>query len=162
MTFTQKNIIFKLGKQSLALGTFMALLQPILTAFLTRKQQRIQQTSIVIRNKKMVVADGETVSVLGNNWVNLCCRNHCAMGCGCDRAFEQRWIDSAVRELAESRLSPSIPYAVTARYSASQAVVCCIRWGQMCEILRSARHQIVGRRFCLSQRYGKCVEKNKY
>jgi hypothetical protein len=27
----------------------------------------------------MVVADRETVSVLGNNWVNLCCRNHCAM-----------------------------------------------------------------------------------
>jgi hypothetical protein len=26
----------------------------------------------------MVVADRETVSVLGNNWVNLCCRNHSA------------------------------------------------------------------------------------
>jgi len=51
----------------------------------------------------MVVADRETVSVLGNNWVNLCCRNHCAMGCGGDRAFEQIGIDSAVRELAESR-----------------------------------------------------------
>jgi hypothetical protein len=27
----------------------------------------------------MVVADRETVSVLGNNWVNLCCPNHCAI-----------------------------------------------------------------------------------
>jgi hypothetical protein len=81
----------------------MAVLQPAFTAFFTRKQQRIQQTSIVIRSKKMVVADREIVSVLGNNFANLCCRKHCAMGCGCDRAFEQIWIDSAVRELAESR-----------------------------------------------------------
>jgi hypothetical protein len=51
----------------------------------------------------MVVADQETVSVLGNNWVNLSGSNLRAMGCGCDRAFEQIWIDSAVRELAESR-----------------------------------------------------------
>jgi antitoxin component of RelBE/YafQ-DinJ toxin-antitoxin module len=29
----------------------------------------------------------------------------------------------------------------------------------MCESLRSARHQIVGRRFCLSQRYGRCLKK---
>ena len=28
----------------------------------------------------MVVADRETVSALGNNSVNLCCRNYCAMG----------------------------------------------------------------------------------
>ena len=27
----------------------------------------------------MVVADRETVSVLGNNFANLCCPNHCAM-----------------------------------------------------------------------------------
>ena len=53
----------------------MAFWQPALTAFFTRKQQGIQQISIVIRIKKMVVADRETVSVLGNNWVNLCCRN---------------------------------------------------------------------------------------
>jgi len=84
----------------------MAVWQPAFTAFFTRKQQGIQQISIVIRIKKMVVADRETVSVLGNNWVNLCCPNHCAMGCGCDRAFEQIWIDSAVRELAESRRFP--------------------------------------------------------
>jgi hypothetical protein len=81
----------------------MAVWQPALTALFTRKQQEIQQTSIVIRSKKMVVRDRETVSVLGNNWVNLCCRNLRAMGCGGDRAFEQIWIDSAVRELAESR-----------------------------------------------------------
>ena len=68
ITFTQKNIIFKLGKQSLALiSTFMAVFQPALTALFTRKQQGIQQNSILIRNKKMVVADRETVSVLGNN-----------------------------------------------------------------------------------------------
>jgi hypothetical protein len=78
-------------------------LQPAFTGFFTRKQQGIQQSSIVIRSKKMVVADRETVSVLGNNWANLCCRNLRAIGCGCDRAFEQIWIDSAVRELAESR-----------------------------------------------------------
>jgi hypothetical protein len=65
----------------------MAVLQPAFTAFFTRKQQEIQQSSIVIRSKKKVVADRETVSVLGNNSVNLCCRNHCAMGCGCDRAI---------------------------------------------------------------------------
>jgi hypothetical protein len=42
MTFNQKNIIFKLGKQSLALrGTFMAFLPPPFTALFTRKQQRI-------------------------------------------------------------------------------------------------------------------------
>jgi transaldolase len=29
----------------------------------------------------------------------------------------------------------------------------------MCEILRESRHQIVGRRFCLSQRYGRRLEK---
>jgi len=29
----------------------------------------------------------------------------------------------------------------------------------MCESLRSARHLIVGRRFCLSPRYGRCLEK---
>jgi hypothetical protein len=85
----------------------MAVLQAALfSALFTRKQQRIQQSSIVIRSKRMVVADRETVSVLGNNWVNLCCPNLRAMGCGCDRAFEQRWIDSAVRELAESRRFP--------------------------------------------------------
>jgi hypothetical protein len=67
----------------------MAVWQPAFTDFFTRKQQGIQQTSLVIRIKKMVVAERETVSVLGNNWVNLCCPNHCAMGCGCDRAFEQ-------------------------------------------------------------------------
>jgi hypothetical protein len=67
----------------------MAVWQPALTALFTRKQQRIQQNSIVIRSKKMVVADRETVSVLGNNSVNLCCRNHYAMGGGGDRAFEQ-------------------------------------------------------------------------
>jgi hypothetical protein len=81
----------------------MAVGQPAFTALFTRKQQEIQQTSIVIRIKKMVVADRETVSVLGNNFANLCCRNLGAMGCGCDRAFEQIWIDSAVRDLAESR-----------------------------------------------------------
>jgi hypothetical protein len=42
MTFNQKNIIFKLGKQSLVLrGTFMAVWQPAFTALFTRKQQRI-------------------------------------------------------------------------------------------------------------------------
>jgi hypothetical protein len=66
----------------------MTVLQPAFTAFFTRKQQGIQETSIIIRSKKRVVADRETVSVLGNNWVNLCCPNHCAMGCGCDRARE--------------------------------------------------------------------------
>jgi hypothetical protein len=45
----------------------MAVLQPAFTAFFTRKQQGIQQNSIVIRSKKMVVADRETVSVLGKN-----------------------------------------------------------------------------------------------
>jgi hypothetical protein len=45
----------------------MAVRQPAFTAFFTRKQQGIQQTSILIRSKKMVVADRETVSVLGNN-----------------------------------------------------------------------------------------------
>jgi hypothetical protein len=58
----------------------MAVWQAEFIAFLTRKQQRIQQTSIVIRSKKKVVADRETVSVLGNNSVNLCCRNLRAMG----------------------------------------------------------------------------------
>jgi hypothetical protein len=67
----------------------MAFLQPAFTALFTRKQQRIHQISIVIRSKKMVVADRETVSVLGNNWVNLCCPNLGAMGCRCDRVFEQ-------------------------------------------------------------------------
>jgi|GEM_PF-2639436 len=67
----------------------MAVLQPAFTALFTRKQQGIQPTSIVIRIKKMVVAERETVSVLGNNWVNLCCPNLRAMGFGCDRAFEQ-------------------------------------------------------------------------
>ena len=81
----------------------MAVWQPVFTAFFTRKQQRIQQISILIRSKKMVVADRETVSLLLNNWANLSGSNLRAMGCGCDRAFEQRWIDSAVRELAESR-----------------------------------------------------------
>jgi hypothetical protein len=88
ITFNQKKSIFKLGKQSLALiSTFRAVWQPALTAFSTRKQQRIQQTSIVIRSKKKVVAARETVCVLGNNFANLCCRNHCAMGCGGDRAM---------------------------------------------------------------------------
>jgi hypothetical protein len=45
----------------------MAVWQPAFTAFFTRKQQRIQQNSIVIRSKKMVVADRETVSLLLNN-----------------------------------------------------------------------------------------------
>ena len=84
----------------------MAVGLPGFTAFFTRKQQGIQQTSIVIRSKKTVVADRETVSVLGNNSVNLRCRNLRAMGCGGDRAFEQIWMESAVRELAESRRFP--------------------------------------------------------
>jgi hypothetical protein len=67
----------------------MAVWQPAFTVFFTRKQQRIQQSSILIRSKKMVVADRETVSVLGKNFANLCCRNLRAMGCGGDRAFEQ-------------------------------------------------------------------------
>jgi hypothetical protein len=65
----------------------MAVLQPAFTAFFTRKQQGIQQTSIVIRRKKMVVADRETVSVLGNNWANLCCRNL--------RAIDGMWMRSS-------------------------------------------------------------------
>ena len=51
----------------------------------------------------MVVADRETVSVLGNNWVKLRCPNLGAMGCGGDRAFEQIWIEI----LAASIKSPS-------------------------------------------------------
>jgi hypothetical protein len=84
----------------------------------------------------MVVAGRETVSVLGNNWVNLCCRNL--------RAIDGMWMRSsngngltpqleigpkvggsltAAGFQAVVHLSPSIPGAVTARYSASQAVV---------------------------------------
>jgi len=85
----------------------------------------------------MVVAGRETVSVLGNNWVNLCCRNL--------RAIDGMWMRSsngkygltpqleigqkvggsltAAGFQAVAHLSPSIPCAVTAIYSASQAVV---------------------------------------
>jgi hypothetical protein len=45
----------------------MAVLLPEFTDFFTRKQQEIQQTSILIRSKKMVVADRETVSLIRNN-----------------------------------------------------------------------------------------------
>jgi hypothetical protein len=63
ITLTQKNIIFKLRKQSLALiGTLMAVWQPAFTALFTRKQQGIQQTSIVIRSKKMVRRSRDGIS----------------------------------------------------------------------------------------------------
>jgi hypothetical protein len=65
----------------------MAVWQPAFTAFFTRKQQRIQQTSIVIRSKKMVVADRETVSLIRNNWANLSCPNL--------RAIDGMWMQSS-------------------------------------------------------------------
>jgi hypothetical protein len=65
----------------------MAFWQPAFTAFFTRKQQGIQQTSIVIRSKKMVVADRETVSLLGNNPANLSCPNL--------RAIDGMWMRSS-------------------------------------------------------------------
>ena len=62
---------------------------------------------------------------------------------------------------AVAHLSPSIPCAVTAIYSAHQPLFQQKR-GEICDRLRESRHQIVGRRFCLSPRYGRCLEKNKY
>jgi hypothetical protein len=63
---------------------------------------------------------------------------------------------------AVAHLSPSIKKRGDSYLQRGPGRCFSIRGGQICEILRSARHQIVGRRFCFSPRYGRCLEKNKY
>jgi len=82
----------------------MAVLQPVFTALFTRKQQRIQQTSIVIRSKKMVRSRSRD-SLSDPQQLRQSVLSEPPRDRSDVDAIEewQIWIDSAVRDLAESR-----------------------------------------------------------
>ncbi|MEP6499809.1 GUN4 domain-containing protein [Microcoleus vaginatus] len=80
--------MIKLGQLSLALvGTFIAVLQPALTANSQESNSELSKLQSLLEAKKWYEADQETVSLIRNNPANLSCPNL--------RAIDRLWMQSS-------------------------------------------------------------------